>query len=195
MYWRNKWNFPIDDRRFNLPEWLDDVVSLDGCSADEWSSLCDRWMNTEYRNRYDLHIPEHWTLWERIRTRSSNSPVRERWHRYSNIYKDHRKGFQGLSRREWFWFYPKAMAPATAKPSAADLPRPREAVMEQVSRKALSVIESSNLSNTALIQCFATVDQMTNGLSIFQWEAQLLQFQLFRRQTILFRSVRYWFDI
>ena len=44
--------------------------------------------------------------------------------------------------------HPKAIAPAVARPSAADLPRPRDAVIEHVCRNALSVIESSNFSST-----------------------------------------------
>ena len=45
-------------------------------------------------------------------------------------------------------FYPKAIAPATAKPNEADFPRPRDAVIEQVCRNALSVIVSNSFSRT-----------------------------------------------
>ena len=41
-----------------------------------------------------------------------------------------------------------------------------------------------------MIERFAAFDQMSDGLSVFQRLAQLFQFDLFGRETVLFGSIR-----
>jgi len=57
--------------------------------------------------------------------------------------------FSGLGPVTNMFEYPQATAPATASPSAADFPRPREAVSETVDRSVFSEMASINL-RTAL---------------------------------------------